>query len=528
MKRLFFLLILVLLVSSTNAYAYETQINGIYYDLNYDDKTAIVTHDGNPYDNNGAGYIQSKITIPTEIYYNNIIYYVNTIDWRAFYNCSSIESIVLPNSIITIKSCAFENCISLIHLIIPNSVIEIGSSAFANCSSLSSIKLSNNIKDIEYKTFENCKSLSSIIIPDGVTYIRSEAFKNCLLLKSIIIPNSVIEIENYAFYKCSSLSYISIANTTKIDITSFSGTQWVYSQPNGCFYLNNILYTHKGDITENMIIKVKEGTKQIAGSAFNGRSYLTSIILPNGLEIIGSSAFADCSALKSITIPSSVTEVGWSAFDNCMSLQSIICLSQRPPSQSVESSSLMKKLISVGVKMSFAQGITESCVLKIPKGTKELYANHNTWGRFKNIEEIDIIQGKCGNNVKYQLSNNGVLDIFGYGELYDKINFDFKQKIKEVSIGDKIISIGINTFLDCKNLRIVKIGNSIEKIEDGAFNGCENILSITIMSELPPIISENTLNGVMRNIEIKVPKNAIKYYKTAKYWNQFTNYTAIE
>ncbi len=526
MKRLFSLLIIVLLV--VRIYAYDTQINGIYYNLNHDNKTAIVTHDGSIYDNNGAGYTQSKIVIPTEIYHNNTKYSVNTIDWHSFYNCSTIESIVLPNSITTIKSCAFENCISLIHLILPNSVIEMGSSVFANCSSLSSIKLSNNIKDIEYKTFENCKSLSAIIIPNGVIYIRSEAFKNCLSLKSIIIPTSVIEIESYAFYKCSSLNYISIANTTKIDMTSFGGTQWLYSQPNGCFYLNNILYTHKGDITENMIIKVKEGTKQIAGSAFNGRSYLTSIILPNGLEIIGSLAFAGCSALNTITIPSSVTEVGSGAFDNCTSLQSIICLSQRPPSQYVESSSMMEKLISGGVMFYFEEEITERCVLKIPKGTKELYVNHNVWGRFKNIEEIDIIQGKCGNNVKYQLNNNGVLDIFGYGELYDKINFDFKQKIKEVSISDKIISIGINTFLDCKNLRIVKIGNSIEKIEDGAFNGCENILSITIMSELPPIISENTLNGVMRNIEIKVPKNAIKYYKTAKYWNQFTNYTAIE
>ena len=309
MKKFYFLLI-ALLCSATMAFAYDAEIDGIYYDFDHENKTATVTNDGDSWDDNGAGYIQSEIVIPEKVTYKGVEYSVTSIGRSAFEECSSLTSITIGNSVTSIEWYAFYGCSSLTSITIPNSVTSIGGGAFYGCLSLTSIDVEtnnqnyasidgvlynkeittlicypggktsitilNSVTSIGYYAFATC-SLTSITIPNSVTSIGGGAFSGCSSLTSITIPNSVTSIGEYTFFGCSSLTSITIPNS----VTS------------------------------------------IGESAFSGCSSLTSITIPNSVTLIGESAFSGCSSLTSITIPNSVTLIGERAFYGCSALTSV-------------------------------------------------------------------------------------------------------------------------------------------------------------------------------------------------------------
>ena len=130
----------------------------------------------------------------------------------AFQECSSLTSIVIPNSVTSIGSYAFEGCSSLTSIVIPNSVTSIGLAAFRNCSHLTSIDIPNSVTSISYWVFQSCTRLSSCTIGSGVTSIGQSAFEHCSSLTSIDIPNSVTSIGENAFNGCSGLTSCTIGS----------------------------------------------------------------------------------------------------------------------------------------------------------------------------------------------------------------------------------------------------------------------------------------------------------------------------
>lgn len=128
---------------------------------------------------------------------------VTSIGKWAFFNCSSLRCITLPNSIKSIGEGAFHNCDSLSRITIPNSVTSIGKGAFCSCMSLSSVTIPDSLKIIVTRAFQGCSSLSRITIPNFVTSIGYNAFAECSNLSSVTIPNSVTSIRDWAFYGCN-------------------------------------------------------------------------------------------------------------------------------------------------------------------------------------------------------------------------------------------------------------------------------------------------------------------------------------
>lgn len=92
---------------------------------------------------------------------------------------------------------AFFGCTGLTSIKIPDNVTEIGDWAFEGCTGLTSIKIPNNVTEIGEWVFENCTGLTSIEIPSSVTQIGEDAFKNCMNLYSITFhhknPNDFFE-----------------------------------------------------------------------------------------------------------------------------------------------------------------------------------------------------------------------------------------------------------------------------------------------------------------------------------------------
>ncbi|MCI6189564.1 MAG: leucine-rich repeat protein, partial [Clostridium sp.] len=256
----------------------------------------------------------TSITLPSTI---------TNIGYKAFMYCSGLISITIPDSVTSIEDYAFRYCSGLISITIPNSVTSIGSGAFEECSSLTNITIPNSVTSIQNNAFNGCSSLTNITIPNSVTSIQDYAFGDCSSLTSIIIPNSVTNIGYSAFIGCSSLTNITIPNSvTNIGLSAFMG----------CSSLTNIIIpnsvTSIGDrafwaCSSLKSITISNKVTSIGEMTFGYCSSLKSIIIPNLVTSIGDSAFEGCSSLTSITIPNSVTNIGLSAFKDCSSLTNI-------------------------------------------------------------------------------------------------------------------------------------------------------------------------------------------------------------
>ena len=91
----------------------------------------------------------------------------------------------------------------------------IGDYAFYYCSSLTSVVIPDSVTSIGERAFCSCKLLTSIVIPDSVTSIGERAFYYCISLTSIVIPASVTSIGKFAFYYCSSLTSVYYTGTAE-------------------------------------------------------------------------------------------------------------------------------------------------------------------------------------------------------------------------------------------------------------------------------------------------------------------------
>ena len=273
---------------------------------------------------------------------------VTSIGDRAFYNCSSLTSVTIPETVTCIGESAFENtalsedeshwendvlylgkhlikakgtltdayeirqgtrcignsafynCSSLTSVTIPESVTSIGESAFCYCSSLTSVTIPAGVTSINNAAFECCRSLTSVTIPEGVTSIGNSAFYNCSSLTSVTIPESVTSIGERAFCYCSSLTSVTILEgVTRIGYAAFEG----------CYSLTSVA--------------IPEGVTSIGDRAFSGCSSLTSVTIPEGVTSIGDWAFSKCIKLESLSIPRSLSKIGNETFKDCEKLNAI-------------------------------------------------------------------------------------------------------------------------------------------------------------------------------------------------------------
>lgn len=206
------------LCCAAGAYAYDIQVDGIYYNiLSTTDFTCEVT--------SGDIEYQDTVVIPATITYNNRTLDVVGIGGSAFSYDVDLESVEMPNSIVKIGDGAFVECGSIHEIVIPNSVTEIESYAFSNCYKLENVTLSTALKTIGSGAFVSCKSLKSIVIPASVEAISDNAFEHCENLESVTLNENLEELGTDAFGGCKKLKSIVIPNKIETLIGTFYGCE---------------------------------------------------------------------------------------------------------------------------------------------------------------------------------------------------------------------------------------------------------------------------------------------------------------
>ena len=425
-------------------FSYTYQGKTLYYDIfaGGTNKVRLTYYklDGSDTANN---HVSGDVVIPSSVEYNGTTYRVTSIGDGAFYACSGLTSVTIPNSVTSIGDGAFYACSGLTSVSIPNSVTSIGEEAFSGCSGLTSITIPNSVTSIGDGVFDYCSGLTSIDVAsenthyssiDGVLYnYAQDTLIRCPGAKtSVTIPNSVTSIGRHAFDYCSGLTSIDVASGNT-HYSSTDGVLYNYAQdtlilcpkakssvniPSSVTFIRAWAFYACSGLTS---ITIPNSVTYIGYGAFYGCSGLTSVIIGNSVTYIGMSAFYDCSSLASINvasgnthysstdgvlynyaqdtlilcpeakssvnIPSSVTFIGAWAFYACSGLTSIKCLASIPPS----------------IGNNSFQNISDTCLLTVPCGSLEAYttSDWNTYFATRISEDLSFELSVSANDEAY-------------------------------------------------------------------------------------------------------------------------------
>ena len=439
-----------------------------------------------------------------------------------------LESIILPNSAISIERAAFRECSHLTSIEIPRNVknIDISSSwdnpyrisLFCGCTSLSSIEVSedNNVYDsrngcnaiIRTKDNTLISGYRNTRIPNSVTSIGNHAFSYCSGLSSLTLPNSVTSIGAYAFSGCSGLTTITseIQNPFAIDDYVFSnyatatlvvpdGKKSAYKNTAGWSKFQNIVEVGQGDIIgqefENNGIRYKIGENNTVSVIQRSQKYSGDVVIPshvsyNGVNYtvttIGSMAFGNyCTELTSITIPPTVTCIEEDAFFDYLISLNAVHISD----------------LNAWCSISINGAYSDTCPFN---WAKHLYLN--------------------GEEIKDLVIPGGVTSI-------NNATFYGCSGLTSITISNSVTSIGSYAFAYCSELTSLTIPNSVTSIGSSAFNGCVDLVRIVSRSKIPPTCESGTFSS-KAYCTVWVPKGCRDAYLKANEWKDFKEIKEID
>ena len=446
---------------------------------------------------------------------------ITIIGQSVFYECDRLISVEIPNSVTSIGSLAFAECRSLASIEFPNSVTNIGDYAFSNCNSLTHVKISGFVRSIGTLAFNHCDWLEEISVDYDNPYYSSEngilfdKNKTTLLCypagktqPTYVVPARVTNIILGAFTGCNSLAEI-LVSEDNANFCSVNGVLFDSSM--------NTLICYPAQKTDT-VYEVPFSVTYIGRDAFTYCNNLVTVTIPDSVTSIGTHIFMDCTNLASINIPDSVTSISWAMFLRCQSLVNI----EIPDSVTTidgwafrDCTSLTTATIPDSV-INIVEGAFNGCnalATVYYSGTEEQwqaieigeynYPLLNAEVIFEWSGESEIIAaGYCGGegdgtNLTWTLTTDGTLTVSGVGEMRCYCDDEdeggettrhyehqyapwwfYSDRIISVVIEDHITAIGMEAFLECRNIKDVTIGSSVSSIGYSAFWCCDSLTTV--------------------------------------------------
>jgi len=352
--------------------------------------------------------------------------------------------------------------------IIPENIKAIGSAAFWSCSNLKSVSLPDTLYTVGASAF-GYSSIESITLPNSIadTVLAVDMFRCCSNLREVTLPDSITSADTDAFLKCTSLEVIYCSEEfekSEADNPDLNGVMFARVRrvlPVATKVPAGLEYTIKDDGTveitkytgteANLVLPdVIEGKKvtSISKEAFRKNKALVSIKLPDSLISIGDRAFFECSKLSKVDLPDSPTSIGVQSFAYCHSLETITLPNT--------------------LKEMAANPFTGNAM------DIQVAENHPVFevrdGMLINKQEQKLVALLDSQQAKVVVPED--IKCIGVAAFYDC------SQLQSVSLPDSVTSIEEDAFGRCKSLEQITLPGSLISMGVAVFQDCTNLETI--------------------------------------------------
>ncbi len=376
----------------------------------------------------------ASVTVPST--YNDKP--VLAIQTYAFLYQTSMKSLTIPDSVTAIEYGAVFGCAKLESISIPfvgerKDGVEnthfgyiFGANTYsenrANLPKALNTVTVRNGSAIAANAFSGCVGLETVTLPDRSETIGERAFSGCVALKQIAIPTTIRQVGQYAFYGCTGLTGVYIS-----DLASWCQIKFENDYANPLWEAQKLY--------------------------LNG-TWITDLVIPNGMTFIEAYVFAGCATLESVTVPASMADIGYAAFYGCTGLTAVYI------------TDLVK-----WCGMDFSDGNWAGVL----HGANPLYYAGNLYLNGSLVTDLSGL--------------SGVTKIGAYALLR------CTSLSGNLTIPSSVQSLGAGAFYGCKNITGITIPEGVTTIGNGAFGDCSNLTISTKLESAPAGWSENWNGG---------------------------------
>lgn len=445
---------------------------------------------------------------------------VSVLGEASIYN-TQLSEITFPSTLTEIQYYALGNNSKLTSADLSKTAVSsIGLYAFTDCSSLSSVLLPDSLYEIAGAAFSRCKALSEITLPKNLGMIGQYAFIDTGLSK-ITVPDSVTEIGYSAFGYYLDSEGNETADSSFVIVGSYGSAAQKYATDKDTEYDYANSFEFRVPEQDEQITEQLSLEKRVFGdyeyAVVNGDAVITAcvsgdtvlnvpseiegltvtavypvafqnclseeIVLPETVTLIREMAFYSCTNLKRITLPSNLTEVGNNAFDSCTLLETVDTGGAVTIGSQVFYDCTSLKSVTMPEAVTIGSDIFKNCTsLK----NLTISGNCTSFGGedeepFLGCTSLESVTVTSGDGI--YSSENGVL--FNKDKstiiLYPQAKTDKKYKAPK-----SVKEIGQSAFYHCKYLESADI-SGVEVLKDYAFEGCEKLKKVKLSKNLTQI-----------------------------------------
>ena len=320
---------------------------------------------------------------------------VKRITSRAFRDCTSLESITIPEGCVEVAG--FDGCTNLRNINIPKSVKKLGYHVFSDCKQFESFVVPEGVEELGYGAFSGCSNLRAIILPSTLKRIGDYAFKGCTCLEKIVLPDGLQEIGEKAFEQCNRIRVINLPASlkeigsgafqslpihlviiprgiTELGTSPFEERWSRYSEQKHQYVVAQNAYV-EGYLKENGLkyeVTTRKNGALLEAPIADGVLYYIKpkrgkVEIPTGVEIIESDAITEQETVTEIVISDSVKRIKADAFTGCIKLEHVHFGSNIESIGSKAFSGLANQLIELpkSLKEVAPDAFGEGCILSI-------------------------------------------------------------------------------------------------------------------------------------------------------------------